>query len=108
ERLCAVDVRDRDDDDLEFEIDGARAAGLGCGFAACVGHALVELLRMWSGDESPAAADVAPPGEDTEGRRAKYRRILRRLCHLCRDCVRGSNRAHARPSPATVARSPRG
>ncbi len=44
ERLRAVDIRNRDDDDLELHVDVLRFRGLDCRFAALLGPDHVELL----------------------------------------------------------------
>ena len=46
EALGAIDVRDRDDDDLELHVDRPRSRGLSCGFAAHLSTAHVRLLRF--------------------------------------------------------------
>ena len=46
EVLGALDVRDRDDDDLELQIDLPRICGLDCGIRVILSHGHVWLLRI--------------------------------------------------------------
>jgi hypothetical protein len=48
EALGAIDVRYRDDDDLELHVDRLRSGGLACSFAGHLGSVHVELLRFGS------------------------------------------------------------